>query len=262
MGVGTDIAGSIRIPSLCCGVYGFKPTIDRIPFGGQVSGAMEGIPGLKPAAGPLAHSVADLQLFMKSIVGAGEAWKYDHTVISAPWYDHPFATEGRDGSLRVGILCEDESFPLHPPVQRTLNHAVEALNRVGHSIVYIDNKNKEELSVAYANRLAFQYVSYGPHQDHIAASGEPLVNSVAKFASPMFSGPWPVDQELETFQKIQELHMARQKVSDAWRQKWVDLGLDVILAPGSQCTAVAYDTYGWPPYTMLWNLLDVGLCGL
>ncbi|RJE19989.1 general amidase-B, partial [Aspergillus sclerotialis] len=57
--------------------------------------------------------------------------------------------------------------------------------------------------------------------------------------------------KLETFQKLQELHMARQKVSVAWRQKWVDLGLDVILAPGSQRTAVAHDTYGWPPYTML-----------
>lgn len=26
LGVGTDIAGSVRIPALCNGVYGFKPT--------------------------------------------------------------------------------------------------------------------------------------------------------------------------------------------------------------------------------------------
>ncbi|KAK6826950.1 hypothetical protein RU639_004614 [Aspergillus parasiticus] len=31
LGVGTDVGGSIRIPSLCCGTYGFKPTASRVP---------------------------------------------------------------------------------------------------------------------------------------------------------------------------------------------------------------------------------------
>lgn len=34
LGVGTDIGGSIRIPALCCGTYGFKPSVARIPYGG------------------------------------------------------------------------------------------------------------------------------------------------------------------------------------------------------------------------------------
>lgn len=42
LGVGTDIAGSIRIPALCCGTFGFKPTIDRIPFGGQANPVRDG----------------------------------------------------------------------------------------------------------------------------------------------------------------------------------------------------------------------------
>lgn len=258
LGVGTDIAGSIRIPSLCCGVYGFKPTADRVPFGGQVSGAMEGLPGLKPAAGPLAHSVADLQLFMKCVIGEGEAWQHDQTAMAVPWYSSPHSINERNGGLTIGVLAEDKAFPLHPPVKRALDRAVELLTRAGHRIVKLDNQSKEETSVAFSSRLSFQYFVYGPHIDHIGASGEPLVNSVAKAASPMFTGPWPVDQELETFQKIQKLHEARTRVSDAWRQTWVDQKLDVILAPGAQNTAVAYDTYGWPPYTLMWNLLDVG----
>ncbi|KAJ5280799.1 general amidase-B [Penicillium angulare] len=259
LGVGTDIAGSIRIPALCCGLYGFKPTTRRIPFGGQVSGASEGLPGLVPAAGPLGHSIEDIQLFMKTVVKDGQAWEYDHTAIGAPWIDDSHSTNARNGSLNIGILPEDKQFPLHPPVKRALDSAIQKLARAGHRIIKLDNQN-ENLSVAYASRLAFQFFIYAPSGDHIAASGEPLVKSVARWDSPMFTGPFPVDQELGPFEKIQKLHEARQLVSDSWRQVWVDQQLDVILAPGSQNTAVAHDTYGWPPYTVIWNLLDYPAC--
>lgn len=218
---------------------------------------VEGLPGLKPAAGPLAHSIADLQLFMKSVIGEGHAWQYDHTAMSVPWFSSPRAISECNGGLTIGVLAEDKQYPLHPPVKRAFDHAVELLIKAGHRIVKLDNQSKEETSVAFASRLSFEYFVYGPNKDHISPSGEPLVASVAKFDSPMFTGPWPVDQELETFEKIQKLHEAQTRVSDAWRQTWVDQKLDVVLAPGSQSTATAYNTYGWPPYTLIWNLLDV-----
>ena len=34
LGVETDIAGSVRIPALCYGTYGFKTSTDRIPISG------------------------------------------------------------------------------------------------------------------------------------------------------------------------------------------------------------------------------------
>ncbi|KAJ5996301.1 hypothetical protein N7499_007384 [Penicillium canescens] len=261
LGVGTDIAGSIRIPALCCGVYGFKPTANRIPFGGQVSGATEGMPGLIPAAGPLAHSIADLKLLMSTVIGDGHAWKYDSGAVSVPWQSIPCGiNDTANGSLSIGVLAEDKHFPLHPPVKRALDSAIEVLTRVGHRIVRLSASDDEALSVAYASRLAFQYLTYGPHKDLIAASGEPLVASVTKAAAPMFSGPFSVEQGLEPFDTIQALHEARARVNDAWRQTWVDQKLDVILAPGAQNTAVGYDTYGWPPYTVIWNLLDYPAC--
>ncbi|KAL4864260.1 hypothetical protein BDV12DRAFT_205843 [Aspergillus spectabilis] len=256
LGVGTDIAGSIRIPSLCCGVYGFKPTNDRIPWGGQVAGlAMEGIPGLKPSAGPLAHTLNDLELFMSSVLNA-EPWKYDVTASPVPWNQPP--TSNSQHVLIIGVLPEDPHFPLHPPVRRALESAITILSKKGHRIVRLINDPVRDL--AHANRLAFQYLIYGPHIDHIKSSGEPMVASVAKMSSPMFTGPFPVDMELPPFEKMDELHLARHRYADAWRKVWVENSLDVVLAPGAQNTAVPHDTYGWPPYTLIWNLLDYPAC--
>ncbi|KAJ5362604.1 hypothetical protein N7541_003448 [Penicillium brevicompactum] len=255
LGVGTDIAGSIRIPALCCGVYGFKPTTNRIPFGGQVSGAKEGIPGLVPAAGPLGHSIADLQFFMSTVVGDGQSWEHDSSAVAAPWQSVPRGLSA-NGSLTIGVLAEDKQFPLHPPVKRALDRAIGVLTRAGHNIVRLS----DELDVASASRLAFQYFIYGPHEDLIAASGEPVVASVAKAASPMFTGPLPVEQGLGPFETIQALYETRQKLLDCWRQTWAEQKLDVVLAPGAQNTAVRHDTYGWPPYTALWNVLDYPAC--
>ncbi|KAL3457549.1 amidase signature domain-containing protein [Aspergillus heterothallicus] len=257
LGVGTDIAGSIRIPALCCGLYGFKPSIDRIPWGGQVDKlALEGVPGLKPSAGPLAHSISDLKLFMSSVLNA-EPWKYDATASAAPWVASD-RTSPEKPTLTIGILPEDPQFPLHPPVRRALESAIDALTAKGHRIIRLPTDPSRDL--AYANRLAFQYFIYGPHTDHIATSGEPLVTSVAKSSSPMFTGGFPVDMALSPYEKIDALHVARQGYADAWRKVWVGNGLDVVLAPGAQSTAVPHDTYGWPPYTLIWNLLDYPAC--
>jgi amidase len=83
IGIGRDIAGSIRIPALCCGTYGFKPTTNRIPYGGQVSPAALGMPGIIPCAGPLTNSMADVKLLMESVLG-GKPWNYDSTAHAVP----------------------------------------------------------------------------------------------------------------------------------------------------------------------------------
>ncbi|RDW86551.1 general amidase GmdB [Aspergillus mulundensis] len=253
LGVGTDVAGSIRIPSLCCGTYGFKPTTDRVPFGGQVSGVAEETPMISPSAGPLAQSLDDLELFMSRILSA-EPWRYDVNAVAVPWSKH---VESKS-LLTIGVPPEDKHFPLHPPVKRALESAIEALKKKGHRIIRLPIDPSRD--VADANRLAFEYFTYGPRLDHITPSGEPVIKSVATLASPMFSGPPYLNQDLGVFEKISTLQIARKKYGDAWRKAIVENGLDVLLAPGAQNTAMPHDTYGWPPYTSIWNLLDYPAC--
>jgi len=64
LGLGSDTAGSIRIPAACCGIVGFKPAIAAVPT--------EGCRHLSPTldvAGPMARTVADCALAYSVLSG-------------------------------------------------------------------------------------------------------------------------------------------------------------------------------------------------
>lgn len=252
LGVGTDVAGSIRIPSLCCGVYGFKPTADRIPFGGQVSPALEGLPGIVPCTGPLATTFSDLELFFKAVLDADPS-RYDSTVLAAPWISAPGSTldDLRKRPLRIGFLAEDPAFPLHPPIARALAEASAALTKAGHQVVQLPHDPAANAS--RSNEIGFNMFSIDPldtSKKYIERSGEPPVNSV-KLSAP------PGEKHAYTIDELASLSIQQKEFADKWRRLWLDHGIDIVLAPGAQNTAVPHDTYGMPPYTLIWNLLDV-----
>lgn len=67
-GVGSDLAGSIRVPSHFCGIVGLKPTPGRVPAAGHFP------PSIGPFAigasfGPLARRVEDLNLLFTVLAG-------------------------------------------------------------------------------------------------------------------------------------------------------------------------------------------------
>jgi amidase len=69
--VGTDLSSSIRIPAHFCGVFGFKPTENRIPLTGLFPNP-RGTPRsvrLMSSIGPMARTIEDLVLLYQIISG-------------------------------------------------------------------------------------------------------------------------------------------------------------------------------------------------
>ena len=248
LGIGTDIAGSIRIPAICNGTFALRPSADRIPYGGQTSSGRGGKTGIRACAGPLATSVRDLNLFMK-LVSDFDPWQFDSSVIYSPWR----AVTSKSGSLRLGLIEEDPHFPLHPPVLRTLQQATEKLQAAGHEIVPLVTP-----SIKDACALSFRMFAMDPAgtaSRHIAASGEPTIPALASTSLPHEYMQY--DYAPLTLEGLYDLNEQRNKFKEEFRSLVVRAGIDAIIMPGYQGTAQPHDVFGFVPYTVLWNLLDV-----
>lgn len=243
LGVGTDIAGSIRIPSLANGLYGFKPSSARIPGSGQARPGKLGSPGIAASTGPMGNSVRDLELFTKSVLQT-RPWEMDASALAVPWRE-----VGKKERLTIGILPEDPTAPLAPPVLRALRLAHDKLEKAGHELVLTDNYPALE----DCNQLAWDFFRLesdnGAVLGNIQAGGEPVVPSVAAVSTGRDPKP------AVTVDELFDLNWKRTVLKQLWLNTFGDL--DVIMMPAAPHTAIAHDTWNSTHYTVVWNLIDV-----
>jgi aspartyl-tRNA(Asn)/glutamyl-tRNA(Gln) amidotransferase subunit A len=116
--IGTDTAGSIRVPAACCGVVGFKPTYDAVPR----AGALDLGPTLDHV-GPLANSVANAALAFSAMTGQPDK--------------RPVALANLSG-VKVGIPANYFYDPLQPQVAQSLASALDRLQRDGAQLISVD----------------------------------------------------------------------------------------------------------------------------
>ncbi len=136
LGCGSDIGGSIRIPSHFSGVVGFKPTPDRLTRLGLSHHRYNRNPGKKPVTpvcGPMANSVADCELFMRGVIGP-KMWEEDPHVCPVPW-NGILAQRGPGRPLKIGYFVSDGWFEPCNAVSRAVHEAVDALENAGHEVI-------------------------------------------------------------------------------------------------------------------------------
>ncbi len=125
--IGSDLAGSIRIPAHFCGVFGHKPTLNVVPFRGHVPpmpGAHVG-PVDWPAVGPLARSAEDLRLALSILGGPLPEDAHAYSWKLPP----PRKRSIRD--YRIGFALDHPLCPVTGEVRDRLVASVEALRSAG-----------------------------------------------------------------------------------------------------------------------------------
>ena len=192
--LGTDGAGSIRIPAAACGLFGLKPSRDLLPNGRDWKGLS--------ASGPIARGVLDAALFMEAAGADGMA-----------------AAAGREpGALRIAYsLSVARGLTASPDDEQrnTVLRTAERLRDLGHTVQERD-PDYGNVTVNVTTRYLDAVRDSGesmPHPERLARATRGLVSMGAKL--PSFLVSRAVSQEEQD----------RRRVADSLE------GFDVLMTP-------------------------------
>lgn len=125
-GIGSDIAGSIRIPSHCNGIYGFRPSAGIVPMFNDRDPGRDGLSGIAPVSGPLAVSARSCAMLLRVIMEA-EPWKFDPQCLHLTWRGQSKPKR----PLRIGLVSDDGQFTPTPPIRRALRETSDKMISAG-----------------------------------------------------------------------------------------------------------------------------------
>jgi len=120
--LGTDTAGSVRIPASYCGVVGFKPTYGRVSLRGIIP-----LSWTLDHCGPICRTVEDSSLMLQAMAGYDPL---DPASSNAPVSNYGLAFTKPVSKLRLGIPRSPFFENLHPEVAQAINAAIEVLRKL------------------------------------------------------------------------------------------------------------------------------------
>ncbi len=140
--IGTDIGGSIRVPSSFCGVYGHKPSFGIVPTYGYLDNptSHRNVADVN-VFGPIARCVDDVELLLGLLAAPNPddapAWRLDLPA--------PRATAL--GDFRIAAWLDDDFAPVDPSVREVMDAAVLALEHGG---AHIDHDARPDIDPGIA----------------------------------------------------------------------------------------------------------------
>ncbi len=128
LALGTDSAGSIRVPAAYNGVFGLKPTYQRIP----TVQAWRAAPG-RSHNGPLSRTVRDSALLLQALAGPHPR---DHSSHIGPAPDFLAFSAGSVRGARVAVSHDFGNVPdVDPEVRGAIDEAAALLGDLGCEVV-------------------------------------------------------------------------------------------------------------------------------
>jgi Asp-tRNA(Asn)/Glu-tRNA(Gln) amidotransferase A subunit family amidase len=146
--VGTDTAGSIRLPAACCGIVGLKPTYGRVSARGVIP-----LSWSYDHVGPMTRTIRDAALFLQAIAGYDSA---DLASQDTPVPEYSTALNERGVSkLRLGIPRAVFYESLDGEVAARLESAISSLASLTASVREISLPVDSDRTVATCESWAY-----------------------------------------------------------------------------------------------------------
>jgi aspartyl-tRNA(Asn)/glutamyl-tRNA(Gln) amidotransferase subunit A len=120
--IGTDTAGSIRIPASYCAIVGLKPTYGRVSIRGIIP-----LSWTLDHAGPMCKTVEDTAILLNAIAGYDAR---DTTTVDMPVPDYTRALHVPTSKLRLGLPRKPFYDALSPDVGIAMDAALAALAKL------------------------------------------------------------------------------------------------------------------------------------
>ncbi|KAH7018515.1 amidase [Microdochium trichocladiopsis] len=277
IGVGSDVAGSVRVPAHFSGIYSLRPSTGRWPkLGFRTS--MPGQEGVPSVYGPMTRTLNDLTYFTRAVMSM-EPWKYDYWVHPMPWRPDVEKKFAKSKKLRVGVMRTDGVVDPSPACRRALEMTETALRKAGHEIVEVTNPPSPyealylgaHLLNADGCQMFKSFFRYGEKND----PGAHQMDWLMRFPNPfkylyylwvkyvrrddVWAGlikNWRAKSAYENWQLVAR----REAYRTEWFEWWNAQGFDFLLTPPNATPAVPHegmhDAVSSCGYTFLFNLLD------
>lgn len=150
-GIGSDVGGSIRIPSHFCGIVGLKPSVNRVAYRGCCP--EQGDEGVAPVSGPMGRSVADVVALFR-VLAPPVPFGSDGMQFNVPFIEERFNAARRNPSLNLLFYREDGFVQVSPACRRGVDIAVTALRAAGHRVTEWQPKLTEDVQSIFFELFA------------------------------------------------------------------------------------------------------------
>ena len=201
--IGSDTAGSIRLPAAYCGIVGIKPTYGLVPLRGVIplSWSLDHV-------GPLARTVRDTAIVLRAIAGYDPR---DITSSKVLGEDYAAALDRMPEPMTIGLACNffDD---VDPEIKRTVDTAILQLQQFGR-LTELNLPVDRDRTVAAAETYAYHAEMVADSADKYQPETLRRIRTGAEITA------------TEYIRKKQELDTMRRRVLDLFKEA------DVIVTP-------------------------------
>jgi aspartyl-tRNA(Asn)/glutamyl-tRNA(Gln) amidotransferase subunit A len=251
LAIGTDYAGSVRIPASCCGIVGLKGTLGAVPH----DDAPEAFAGMLHI-GPMARTVADTAVMMSVMMGPHPADPFSYGALGNERVARASTQPGVRGK-RIAWMPKVGNLSLDPDVATATRAAVEQLQENGAAVEEIEVSLRASADIIFAVSPPMFHAQYGSGLGEFADKFDPTCRMVIESGARVLATDYQAAlmQRTALFRQVQRLF-----------ETYDFLVMPTLSAPALPATHKAFDEltignvaagtprYSWYPYTHPFNV--------